>query len=131
MNKNNYQDKSLIYFIQGNLTYKNRETQSARHYLLQAIKINPHFTRAELDLSHIYIENRAYHKAKPLLKKLIAQQDLPDLVKKKINYLLILANNKNTFFATFSLGYRLTDNLNKSPGNRKECCKKVFMVIAN
>lgn len=122
--KNNYQDKSLIYFMQGCLSYKNREPQSAMYYLSQAITINPHFTRAKLDLSHIYIENRVYHKAKLLLNELIAQQDLPDQVKKKIKYLLILVNNQNPFFATFSLGYQLTDNLNKSPGSPAECLKK-------
>ncbi|MDR5610930.1 MULTISPECIES: hypothetical protein [unclassified Arsenophonus] len=52
--KNNYHDKSLIYFMQGLLSYKNRELQSAIHYLSQAITINPHFTRAKLDLSYIY-----------------------------------------------------------------------------
>lgn len=122
--KNNYHDKSLIYFIQGCLSYKNREPQSAMHYLSLAITINPHFTRAKLDLSYIYIENRIYHKAKSLLNELIAQQDLPDLVKKKIKYLLILVNNKNPFFATLSLGYHLTDNLNKSPGSPAECLQK-------
>lgn len=105
-------------------SYKNRELQSAIHYLSQAITINPHFTRAKLDLSYIYIENRIYHKAKPLLNELITQQDLPELVKKKIKYLLIVANNKNSFFATFSLGYHLTDNLNRSPGSPAECLKK-------
>lgn len=117
----NYHDKSLIYFIQGCLSYKNREPQSAMHYLSQAIIINPHFTRAKLDLSYIYIENRIYHKAKLLLNELIAQQDLPDLVKKKIKYLITVVNNKNPFFATLSLGYHLTDNLNKSPGSPAEC----------
>ncbi|MDR5617049.1 tetratricopeptide repeat protein [Arsenophonus sp.] len=128
--KNNYHDKSLIYFMQGLLSYKNRELQSAIHYLSQAITINPHFTRAKLDLSYIYIENRIYHKAKPLLNELIAQQDLPELVKKKIKYLLIVANNKNSFFATFSLGYHLTDNLNRSPGSPAECLKKILRAIA-
>lgn len=121
--KNNYQDKSLIYFMQGCLSYKNREPESAMYYLSQAITINPHFTRAKLDLSYIYIENRIYDKAKPLLNEVIAQQNLPDQVKKKINYLLMLVNNKNPFFATFSLGYKLTDNLNRSSGSKK-CLQK-------
>ncbi|WP_147392395.1 hypothetical protein [Arsenophonus endosymbiont of Aleurodicus floccissimus] len=107
------------------MSYKNREFQSTMHYLSQTIIINPYFTCAKLDLSYIYIENRIYHKEKPLLNELIAQQDLPALVKKKIKYLLIMANNKNSFFATFSLGYHLTDNLNRSPGSPAECLKNI------
>lgn len=117
----NNQEKEQIQFLLAQLSLQKKDYEEAASIYRKMLSDNPSLTQVRLELGFVYFLQHKDDAARYHLCLVLAEKNLPPLVKQNIRNLLEVMRRRRSWQLYISVGMAPDSNINTMSGRRLEC----------